>query len=119
MEILEASVQYGDFTGEAKGDANDSGGLDSLAKSHGIGGHVVGASLYSGENGYMAIAIYTTDTNDFDKIEAAAKANGGKITVKKHDLEGVSIEKFLKAFKRFDVALRYRYPNVRVMEYED
>ena len=118
METLTATVQYGDFTGEAKADNADRDDIQVLAGKYGVKGYVVGASFYAGERGHIQIYVYTMDTSAYDDIEAQAKANGGTVTVKQHRLEGVTIEEFLAAFKRFSVALRYRYESVKVMQYE-
>ncbi len=119
METVTASVQYGDFVGEAKADDADRDGIAALAEKFGVKGWPVAVSFYSGERGFQCVAVFTAETGgSFDDIEAQAKANGGKLRVKRHDLEGASVTDLLNIFKRFDVVLRYRLPSVQVMEYE-
>ncbi len=119
MDTLTASVQYGDFKGEAKADNSDHDDIKALAARFGIEGAPVAVSFYSGEKGHQQVAIYTAETGgSFDDIEAQAKATGGTLRVKRHDLEGATVADLLKVFKRFSVVLRYRYPTVEEMVYE-
>lgn len=119
METVTASVQYGDFKGEAKADNSDHGDIAALAEKFGVEGRPVAVSFDSGESGFQHVAIYTPETDgSFEDIEAQAKANGGKLRVKCHDLEGATVTDLLSIFKRFSVVLRYRFPSVQVMEYD-
>jgi hypothetical protein len=119
METVIAAVQYGDFVGEAKADDADRGGISSLAAKFGIRGTPVAVSIYSGEGGFLQVALYTPEKDGGgEDINAQAKANGGKLRVTKHTLQGATVADLLAVFKRFSVALRYRYPSVVEMEWE-
>lgn len=119
METVTASVQYGDFVGEAMADNADRDDIAALVEKFGVEGRPVAFSFYSGERGFQSVAVFTPETgSSFDDIEAQAKANGGRLRVKRHDLEGATVTELLNTFKRFHVVLRYRFPSVQVMEYE-
>lgn len=116
METLVASVQYGDFVGEAKGDRTDhQADIDALLRERGVRGYPVAYSIYGGEN-YLAFTVYTTNVVGHDAVMAAAAANGGVLRVRANRLEGVSFEELLTLFKRFHVVLRES--SLPPMEYE-
>ena len=121
MQKLEAVVQYGDFRGEAKADNADHGDIQALAKKHGISGAVVAVAFFSGETGKPYVYIHTAadDSVAFDDIEETAKQNGGVLHTKRHRIDDLSYAEFFELFKRFNIVLRYRYPSVSEIEYED
>jgi hypothetical protein len=126
-DTLQASVQYGDYTGTASADRGDNFELHQLAQKHGIDTEryfVIGLHLNVGENrgnelGNTHVSILAVDTQvakaaSLDHIQAYAKQNK-KLPYLSFDINA-SVEDVLRSFKRFEVVLSKEFPGVEKYE---
>jgi hypothetical protein len=124
---LQASVQYGDYTGTASADHGEQSDLRQLAQKHGIDTDryfVMGVHLNVGENtrgelGSTHVSILAVDTHvvkaaSLDYIQAYAKQNK-KLPYLSFDIDA-TLEEVILSFKRFEIVLNYEFPGVEEFE---
>ena len=118
-EIFDGSVQYNDWKGTAAADNNFGATILKILSDQKLiaaGEILIGVSLYTGENGFISISAYLTDAAG---AETKKDLDANQIpTVKKVDVDNLSVEQFLSTFKRFNVVMSRKGMNLigRVIE---
>ena len=112
-----AGVQYNDLIGTAAADEADEGGLGVLARTKGIdtGKYFpIGVSFYSGGEEYESVSIFAVEktvAGTFDEVAQYANTHGGRVPCARFDAEATIAELF-QQFKRLQVVLTRKFPNV-------
>lgn len=126
MTTFTASVQYGDFKGTSAADDAHPECLSTYLEGKKMikpGEFLIATSLWIGEShggkvdsvGISAY-LYAHQTTKFDNVKEALDAHTGPIPVRVVDLE-LSLEEYIRLFKRFAVTLPRRGFNLDGREY--
>ncbi len=113
-EVFDASVQYDDWKGTVAADNNFDESFQGILSDRGLKTDdeiVVGASLYTGENGFVSIDAYLVNVADAENAKKYLDDNPTP-TVKKVNVDNLSAAEFLNLFKRFNVALSWKGMNL-------
>jgi len=119
-ETFDAAVQYNDWQGTAAADNNFGETIQKILLDRKLKTDnevLIGISLYTGENGFVSISAYLVDVADAESAKKYLDMDQIP-TVKKVDVDNLSVEEFLSTFKRFNVAMSLKGLNLMGREIE-
>ena len=109
MELLKASVQYGDWKGTAAADDADSHSLEHYLREKGLSRpeeFVIATSLWVSE-GFISIRAFLLDATNYEtEVQKRVAATTGPIPARELHLQ-LTLPQFVALFKRFNVMLTW------------
>lgn len=122
MESFKASTQYGGCQGSASADDAHLNTSHEYLEKNGLlkqGEFLIAVSFFTSEHDF-AVAhalVFTKGGDEFESVKVALDFTDGPAPVRRISIK-VTPKEFLNLFKRFDVMLTWRGPELEGCEYD-